>query len=289
MALAATGPNAEQITYWNEVSGPKWIRFQGLIDRQIGPLGRMAMDRAAIRLGERILDVGCGCGDTTLELARRTGPSGSAVGIDLSAPMLERASESARAAGVTNVAFWNTDAQVHEFTRADFDVVYSRFGVMFFFEPVRAFANLRRAVRPGGRVAFVCWQALERNPWMAVPMAAAAEEIVFPPRSGPEAPGPFSFGDPERVKRILDKAGFTDIAVEGAEALLVVGGAGTLEEAANFLIEMGPTGVALRRADPSARPRVAAAVKRAVAPFHAPGGLRMGSAVWLVNARQTGQ
>jgi SAM-dependent methyltransferase len=285
MTLAATGPNAEQITYWNEVSGAKWVRFQALIDEQIGPLGRMAMDRAAIRPEERILDVGCGCGDTTCELARRTGPAGSVVGIDVSAPMLESAMSRARAAGMQNVRFWNADAQLHEFSRPEFDLVYSRFGVMFFIEPARAFANLRRALLPAGRLAFVCWQSLERNPWMAVPTAAAAAEIVFPPRSGPDAPGPFSFGDPARVRRILDEAGFSDVAIDGAEALLVVGGGGSVEEAANFLMEMGPTGAALRQADASARPRVAAAVRRALAPFEGPGGVRMRSAVWLVTAR----
>src|SRR5262245_44830547 len=173
------------------------------------------MERAAIRLGERVLDVGCGCGDTTLELARRVGREGSVVGIDVSTPMLERALESVRAAEFANVVLWNADAQMHTLPPAAFDLVYSRFGVMFFVDPAQAFTNLGRALRPGGRVSFVCWQALELNPWMAVPMAAAAREITFAARPGPEAPGPFSFADPDRVRRVLGKAGLADVTLEG--------------------------------------------------------------------------
>ncbi len=283
-ALPAVGPNAEQITYWNEVSAPKWIHFQQVIEVQIGPLGRLAMERAAIRPGERVLDVGCGCGQTTLELAERVGGAGTVVGIDVSSPMLERATESARRRGATNVRFWNADAQTHAFAPGEFDLVYSRFGIMFFFEPARAFTNLARALRPAGRVAFVCWQGLERNPWLAVPMAAATREIAFPPRSGPEAPGPFSFADPERVRRILDGAGFRDVAFDAAEAMLTIGGGGSLGDAVEFLVQMGPTGVALRDADASARSRVVAAVTTAVEPLYGAGGLRMGSAVWIVTA-----
>jgi SAM-dependent methyltransferase len=282
--LLANGPNAEQITYWNEVSAPKWLRFQEELDEQLGALGLMTMERAAIRPGERVLDVGCGCGTTTLELARRVGREGSVVGIDVSTPMLERALESARATEVANVAFWNADAQTHALPSAAFDLVYSRFGVMFFVDPAHAFTNLGRALRPGGRVAFVCWQALERNPWMAVPMAAAARAITFPARPGPEAPGPFAFADPDRVRRILGEAGLTDVTLEGCETMLAIGGTGALEDTVEFLVEMGPIGAALREAGPPFRPRVVAAVKQAIAPFHGPQGVRMSSAIWLVNA-----
>ncbi|HSD09390.1 MAG TPA: methyltransferase domain-containing protein [Candidatus Binatia bacterium] len=284
--LVATGPNAEQITYWNEVYAPKWLRFQQVLDQQLGALGRMAMERAAIHPGERVLDVGCGCGNTTLELARRVGREGSVVGIDVSTPMLDRALESARAAEIANVAFWNADAQMHPLPPAAFDLVYSRFGVMFFVDPAKAFTNLGRALRPGGRVCFVCWQALERNPWMAVPMAAAAREITLPSRPGPEAPGPFSFADPDRVRRILVEAGLTDVTLEGCETMLGIGGTGALNDGVEFLVEMGPIGAALRDAGASFRPRVVEAVKQAIAPFHGPQGLRMPSAVWLVHARR---
>ena len=284
MTLTATGPNAEQIRFWNDVQGPKWIRFQRAIDDQIGSLGRLAMDKASIRVGEGALDIGCGCGDTTLELARRVGPSGSVVGLDVSAPMLGEAERRARERGVSNARFWNSDAQTHAFSAAAFDVVYSRFGVMFFADPVRAFANLREALRPGGRFAFVCWQALEHNPWMAVPMAAAAREIPFPPPSEPHAPGPFAFSDPDRVRRILTDAGFASIAIDGHRQVLPIGGRGGVDAAAELLVQMGPTGSAVRQAGPSAESRVQAAVKAALTPFSGPEGVEMASATWMVLA-----
>jgi SAM-dependent methyltransferase len=283
--LVSAGPNREQITYWNEVSAAKWIAFQELLDRQLEPLGRLAMERAQIVVGERVLDAGCGCGHTTLELARRVGASGGVVGIDISTPMLETAKERARAAGISNASFWNADVQLHPFAPLEFDVVFSRFGVMFFTDPTRAFANLGSALRPAGRLSFVCWQSLERNPWMAVPMAAAAREIPFPLRPAPDAPGPFSFADPERVRRILLAGGFEDIVLEPHEEALHVG-AEDLDRTVDFLVQMGPTGSALREAGPSAHSHVRAAVREALAPFHGERGLRMGSAAWLVRARR---
>jgi len=265
------------------VNAEKWIRFQRAIDEQIGPLGRAAIEKAAIRSGERALDVGCGCGDTTLEIARRVGPTGVVVGLDLSAPMLAEAERRARETGASNARFSNSDAQTHKFSGGEFDVGFSRFGVMFFADPVRAFANLGGALRPGGRFAFVCWQALERNPWMGVPMKAAAREISFPPLSDPLAPGPFAFADPDRVRRILTDAGFTSISIDAHEETLSIGGGGGADVAAEFLVQMGPTGSALRQ-DPSAEPRVRAAVKEAITPFVAPDGVKLPSAAWIVLA-----
>jgi SAM-dependent methyltransferase len=279
----ATGPNAEQITFWNEGAAPKWIRYQRELDEQLRSLGKRAMDRADVRAGDRVLDVGCGCGGTTIDLASRVGPQGEVVGIDISSPMLEHAESRARQAKIANLQFRNADAQSYDFAAPDFDVLYSRFGVMFFADPSRAFANLRRALRPGGRLAFVCWQPLDRNPWMAVPMAAAAREIAFPPPAGPEAPGPFSFGDPQRVRRILGEAGFADVTVDGHEETLTPGGTASLDEAVDFLVQMGPTGAALRQ-DPAATPRVKAAVEAALKPFHTDVGVRMASAAWIVGA-----
>jgi SAM-dependent methyltransferase len=284
VTLTPTGPNAEQIRYWNEVNAEKWIRFQGVIDEQIGSLGRAAMERVAMRSGERALDVGCGCGDTTLEIAHRVGPAGFVVGLDVSALMLAEAERRALERSVSNACFLNADAQTHTFSAAGFDVGFSRFGVMFFADPARAFANLGHALRPGGRFAFVCWQAIDRNPWMGVPMAAAAREIPFPPPSDPQAPGPFAFADPDRVRRILTDAGFTKIAIDAHAQMLSIGGRGGVDAAVEFLVQMGPTGSALRQAGPAAEPRVRAAVKEAIAPFLDADGVKMASATWLVLA-----
>src|SRR5438309_1620679 len=204
--MSAPEANAEQIRYWNEAAGPKWVSFQKVIDAQIAPLGERAMDRASIAPGERVIDVGCGCGDTTITLARRVGPAGLVLGIDISAPMLERAAETARAAGLANVRFENADAQTHRLSPGAFDVVYSRFGVMFFADPVAAFTNLRAALRPGGRLAFVCWRSLAENPLFTAPMAAAAKHLPPLPPPHPNAPDPFAFADRARVAQILETA-----------------------------------------------------------------------------------
>jgi len=281
--LEPTGPNAEQIRYWNETAGPKWIAFQSLLDAQLRPLGRPTMDRARIAPGERVLDVGCGCGDTTLELARRVGPEGAVVGIDVSAGMVGRGIEAARAAGLANVRFENVDAQTHRFPDGTFDLIFSRFGVMFFADATAAFANLRLALHPGGRLAFICWQALAENPWLAVPLAAALRHLTLPPPPAPDAPGPFSLGDPDRIRGVLARAGFERVDLEEVRETLTIGG-GVLDQAAEFILQMGPTGAALRDADPAVRPAVAAAVRDAIAPFHTPAGVRMASAAWIVTA-----
>ena len=287
--LPPTGPNSQQITYWNETAAPKWIRYQNELDTQLRTLSERTFDRAGVRTGERVLDVGCGCGGTTLEIARRVGAHGSVVGLDISTPMLEVASRRVREAGLSNVELRNADAETCELAAADFDAVVSRFGVMFFADPVRAFTNLRRALRRNGRLAFVCWQALEYNPWMAVPTKAAAGEIEFPPPPPPHAPGPFGFADADRVERILGQAGFTAVTIEPREEMLTIaGGDAGVRGAADFLVQMGPTGSALRQADPAAVPRVTAAVEAAIQPYETGGRVRMPAAAWIVSARQEG-
>ena len=283
--MPAPEANAEQIRYWNEAAGPKWVAFQKVIDAQIAPLGERTMDRGGIAPGERVIDVGCGCGDTTIALARRVGPAGLVLGIDISAPMLERAAETARAAGVANIRFENADAQTHRLPPGAFDVVYSRFGIMFFADPVAAFTNLRAALRPGGRLAFVCWQALRENPWLFLALQAAAQHLALPPPPAPDAPGPFSLADPERLRGIVARAGFERIALDDLRTALTLGGGDTLDQAVRFLTEgVGPVSGILREADPALRPTVAAAVRAAIAPFHTPEGVRMGSAAWIVTA-----
>jgi SAM-dependent methyltransferase len=283
--IAAAGPNAQQIQYWNDVAGPRWVKLHDLIDDQIRPLGRLAMDRAGVAPGERVLDIGCGCGDSTIELAQRVAPSGTATGIDISAPMLERARQRARAQG-SSARFELADAQAHVFTSASTDLLFSRFGVMFFSDPTAAFANLRRAVSRGGRLVFVCWQSLPDNPWLFVPMGAALQHLPPPPLPTPNAPGPFSFADPERVRTILTGAGFGAVTFEDVRRTLRIGAGGNLDETVEFLLQMGPTAAALRESnDATLAPRVAASVREALAPYASDAGVLMESASWIVSAR----
>jgi SAM-dependent methyltransferase len=283
VTLEATGPNAQQIQYWNE-TGARWVRLQAPIDEQIRPLGLLAMERAGLRPSARVLDVGCGCGATTVELARRVAPGGVATGIDISAVMLERAGQFAREQG-SGARFELADAQTHAFPPASVDILFSRFGVMFFNSPAAAFANLRRALAPGGRLTFVCWQSLPDNPWMFVPLGAALQHLPTPTPPAPDAPGPFSFADRARVRGILERAGFEAVHFEDVRETLTIGGGAGLDETVDFLLQMGPTGAALRESpDPALMPRVAAAVREAVAPFVTADGIRMPSASWIVTA-----
>lgn len=279
---ASPSQNAEQITYWNEVSGPKWVELADRIDPQIEPIGRAALDRAKPAPGESVLDVGCGCGQTSLDLAARVGETGRVVGADISAPMLEAART--RGAGLEQLSFLEADAQVHAFPADSFDLVFSRFGVMFFEDPVAAFANLRSALRPEGRLVFACWQGFEHNPWMTLPMSAAAPLLPPMPPRDPLAPGPFAFADADRLRGLLGDAGFTKIEIAAHEQDLEVGRGLGLAGIVDFVIQMGPLGAALREADDEVRRQVMKAVENVITPHFDGDALVLGSACWIVRA-----
>ena len=285
-ALEPTGPNAEQIKFWNDARATRWVALQERIDGHIGPLGLRAMDAAAIAPGERVLDVGCGCGSTTLEIARRVGPSGAVIGLDISAAQLHRARQRACDAGVMHAQFESADAQTHRLPPHSFDALFSRFGVMFFSDPQSAFANLRAGVRPGGRLGFVCWQGLKQNPWALVPLMAAAQHVPRPPPPAPGAPGPFAFADADRVRSLLSGAGFERVQLEAVETALTVGGGGDLDQAVDFAMQVGPTGGVVSEADAPTRAKVAGAVREALIPFQTADGVKMQAAAWIVTARR---
>jgi SAM-dependent methyltransferase len=279
------GPNAIQIEYWNEKSGPGWVAAQARIDGQVTPFGLLAMERANIVEGERVIDVGCGTGQSTLQLAERVGRRGAVMGIDVSTPMLARAAARAQKMGFKNLSFLRADAQIHRFDTPHFDLLYSRFGVTFFADPHAAFANLRTALAPGGHLAFVCWQELAKNPWMQEPLAAAARHIELPAPRAPGTPGPFAFDDADRVREILDGAGFEQVTLESMERPLWIGGGGSLGAAVTFLLKVGPAAVALREAGPEKRKSVASAVREVIRDRATPSGVVMDAAVWIVTAQ----
>ena len=285
--MADTQANHEQIRYWNEQAGPRWVKRQQQLDAQINQPGLVAMQRADVKPGEHVLDVGCGCGQTSLELAERVGPHGSVVGIDISQPMLARARERQSKLQMKNLAFLHADAQTHPFERERFDLIFSRFGVMFFNDPPAAFRNLCTALRPDGRLCFLCWQALEKNDWVRVPLLAATQHVQLSTPPAPGAPGPFAFADPERVHRILTEGGFKDIHCEPYETSISLGGATNVDEAVDFILEIGPIAMLLREADPQVRVRVSEAIRAALIPYASHNQVSLGGAIWIVHARPT--
>src|SRR6202165_1808175 len=204
--------NADQIAYWNGPGGQHWAARQQTQDALLAPVSDILIDRAKAKAGERIVDVGCGCGATSVALAQRVGPAGHVLGIDISAPMLVRARQIAPAG--LPVDFVLADATVYPFEPASFDLLVSRFGVMFFADPALSFANMRRGLRPSARLVFACWREPRENPWLMTRLQAVYKHAPKLPQPGPEDPGPFAFASEARVTRILREAGFSGIAME---------------------------------------------------------------------------
>lgn len=275
------------VAYWNEVAGPRWVRLHEHLDAQLAEIGRRVLESAALTGGERVLDVGCGGGTLTLAAARAVGGSGRACGIDVSEPMLAHARQARERAAADNVELVLGDAQSHALDASAFDALISRFGVMFFEDPVAAFSNLLRALRPGGRAAFVCWQRPDANPWAHVPLGVVARHLTLENRPDPEAPGPFAFAAAERVERVLETAGFVDVRVEPLVDRLPVGRGLDAAGAAWLLCELGPAGAALRDADPGLRPIVEAELFELLREHETGGVVHLPYAAWRVTARKS--
>ncbi|MBX7081565.1 MAG: methyltransferase domain-containing protein [Nannocystaceae bacterium] len=272
--------NPEQRAFWNEQAGPRWVSADEHVASMLAPCSEVLFARAAIGTGERVLDVGCGAGQTTVELAARTGPDGRVVGLDVSAPLLARAR--ARGEGLPHVAFVEADAQVHEFGDARFDAVVSRFGVMFFADPTAAFTRLRDACDRGGRLAFVCWRGLPDNPWFVAPLRAMARHVEPPLPPEPGAPGPFGLSDDARIAEVLARAGWTRVVIEPIDLSLVVGR--DPDDALRVAQLIGATAAPLAQAEPDARQAALAAMREVYVGAQDRGAVRMAGAIWAVTA-----
>ena len=276
-------PNTEQIEYWNGAMGENWARSQATLDISLAPITESLLPWASPLPGERVLDIGCGCGATTLMLAGAVAPSGSVVGVDISRPMLDVARRSADTAGIS-IEFAEADAAVYAF-EPEVNLIFSRFGVMFFDDPVAAFANIRHAAAPGGRLAFVCWRTLPENPWLSTPLASAIDLLPPEDPGNPHDPGPFAFADNARIEQILSTAGFCDIRIEPLDSVMITGS--TIEEAAAQSLKLGPLARRAAELEESVRDVIRERVAAAIAPFAGPDGVALPAACWLVGANAT--
>jgi SAM-dependent methyltransferase len=272
-----------QREYWSGKTGDEWARQADRMDATLAPMTKAALDRAAFKAGERAVDIGCGAGATTLAIARAVGPSGAAVGVDISPQLLNAARERASAAALP-AQFIEADAGVEKFGD-DFDVAFSRFGVMFFEHPAQAFANIRAAMRPGGRLVFLSWRAFEGNEWAMIPVAAIIPMLTAPlALPNPDAPGPYGLSDDAKIKRVLAESGWRDIDVSPWDGPIAMGGGGSVDDAVDFVLRIGPCARAMaeQKLDLNeARRRLT----DALAPRHNGAGVIMNAGCWLVTAR----
>ncbi len=274
--------NEDQRTRWNGTDGEYWTTNQDRLDRTLAPVTGPLLEFAAPRAASTVVDVGCGCGATTVEIARAVGPSGRVIGIDVSSPMLALAAE--RLSKFANTTCLVGDAAALPLSDLGADLIVSRFGVMFFGDPVAAFTNLRTGLSAGGRLRFACWRPIRENPWLGIPLDAVYEHAPRLPKPEPEEPGPFSFGDTARVTRILTAAGFTAPSFTPLDIQLDVAAGGTLEGAVIQSSAMGPAKRALADQSDDVRAAAIESIRRALAPYALPAGVKLPGAVWLVAA-----
>jgi SAM-dependent methyltransferase len=277
--------NTAQHQYWNTVAGPRWVGLAGFVERRVSAVNDLLLARSGVAAGENVLEIGCGTGATTVPLAEAVGPSGRVLGVDLSEPMLEGARKRVAESGLGNITLLQADAQVHPFEPSRFDLITSRFGVMFFADPFAAFGNLLPAERPGGRLCFVCWAPLADNKHWLIPYEVALRHLGPPAPQPPRAPGPMAFGDPEYVRSFLKTAGFADISIE-RETPLITGS--TPEEEAEHACIMGPSGRLIdeKKPEEALRERIRREMVEAFAAYARGKELLLPSTVFVVTARR---
>ncbi|MFK8041897.1 class I SAM-dependent methyltransferase [Congregibacter sp.] len=278
--------NDEQIAYWNGDAGRKWAQRDAMMSRMLAPVAEALIEHAQVDTAKAVLDVGCGGGSETLMLAKRLGPEACVLGVDVSAPLLEvaRAELASMGDAGKGVGFVEADASNHDFGEQQFDLLFSRFGVMFFDDATAAFAHLRTAMQPGGRLAFACWQALTNNPWTALPLKAALSVLPPPPAPKPRAPGPFAFAESEYIESLLGDAGWSDVVVTPHTISMDWEGSGGFDATARELVNTGPVGRLLIDVDEETREAVHAAAAATLAPYYQNKQLSLPGAVWLVTA-----
>jgi len=276
--------NTAQHEYWNTVGGPRWIGLAGVVERRNFVFNDILLERSAVASDERVLEIGCGTGATTIPLAEAVGPRGRVVGVDISEPMLAGARQRLAESGLGNISLVQADAQVHHLEAGHFDLIVSRFGVMFFADPVAAFSNLLPAARPGGRLCFVCWGPLEENRHWMIPYEVALRRLGPPASTPPHAPGPLAFSDRDYLRSILERAGFAEIVID-RETPDIIGS--TPEEEAEYACVMGPPARLIdeKKPDDTVRETIKREMVKAFTAYARGGPMLLPSTVFVVTAR----
>jgi SAM-dependent methyltransferase len=274
--------NADQLAFWNGNGGRTWVERQEHTDTTLARVSDALLAFAAPRVGESALDVGCGCGATTLDFARAVGPSGHVVAMDISAPMLEEGRRRAAAAGIGNIDWREADPATAELD--GYDLLVSAFGLMFFGDPFAAFAHMRRAANPGSRMAFVTWRALAENQWIGVPMQAAAAHLPPRPKPNPHAPGMFGFADPQRIGDVFASAGWAPPRIEKLDVDLDIAAGRGLDEAVVQSTQIGAVNSWLRNQPAEIVAAAADSIRAALLPYRDGASVRLPGAMWLVSS-----
>src|SRR5215469_1522665 len=274
--------NAAEAAYWNGPGGERWVSHQRMHDALLAEVTELLIERAAPRDGETVLDIGCGAGTTSIALARHVAPDGRVLGVDVSAPLLERARQHAPAG--LPVEFALGDATVYPFAPGAADLLFSRFGIMFFADPAKSFTNMRGGLRAGARVVFACWRAPRENPWLMLPLQAAYRHVPRLPEAGPEDPGLFSFASEPRVRGILERAGFGTIALEPVDLSFDLAEGQGLDRAVGLSVGIGPASRALDGQPAALRVAAAESIRAALAPYQRDSRVPLPGAIWIVSA-----
>ena len=275
--------NVEQAEYWNGGEAAHWLAYEDRYEAMLASFTARLLRAASLSRSDRVLDIGCGCGATT-RAAGHVVSDGEVLGVDLSRQPPRRAGQRTRQEGPANVCFEHADVQIHAFGGPRFDIAISRFGVMFFADPVAAFANVARALRPGGRLAVLCWADALDNQWMTVPGAAAAQYVALPALDDPASPGPFSLADPHRLPLFCRLARLVEVEAETVTEPLLVGSG--ITDALEFFKATGMGQTLLKGADPATIARITDGVAAALEPHLTPDGVQLGSKAWLATARR---
>ena len=275
--------NAKQKEFWSGKGGDYWVVKQNEMDVMLNPLGEKALAKLDLRIDSKVLDIGCGCGATTIDIATKV-PEGKVTGLDISVPMLDQAKSEAIERGLTNIDFKVVDVQIDQLVTEKYDCVYSRFGVMFFEDPFEAFKNIFSSVKEGGELSFVCWQDPALNPWQSLSIKVIKEYLDIP--SPPErSPGPFAFQEQDYVKDILTQSGFSEINFDNNQEDITMFSGKSLQQASEDYLAINPVVTEMLKDSPdNLKAEIVESLKEAFSEFHKGDGLLFPSATWIVSA-----